>query len=97
MQFLEGEGLEMFKKKRRKPKLERRMDRFDEKTNKMPYVKLTYKKNFKGEAVREMVEDHLLDKKFPILHLEISEFLTKHHPELAVHLIMDLMKFQKVY
>jgi hypothetical protein len=96
-EFLEEEGLEMFQKKRRKPKLDRRIDRFEDKTSRMPYIRLTYKKNFKGEAVKEMVHDHLLDKHFPILHLEVSEFLTNHHTELAVHLIKDLMKFQKLY
>lgn len=92
---LEKHGLAMFQK--RKPKIKRRAERFAEKIAKMPYIKLTYKRNFKGEAVREMVEQHLLDKKFPILHLEISEFLTNRYPGLAVHLIKDLIKFQKVY
>jgi hypothetical protein len=92
---LEKHGLAMFKHK--KPKIHKRSQRFVEKTTSMPHIKLTYKRNFKGEAVKEMVEQHLLDKKHPILHLEISEFLTNRYPELAVHLIKDLMKFQGVY
>jgi len=92
---LEKHGLAMFKKKR--PKIQKRVDKFIEKTRRMPYIRLTYKRNFKGESVREMVEQHLLDKDHPILHLEISEFLTNRYPMLAVHLIRDLMKFQKIY
>ena len=74
------------------PKIERRVSRFREKTDAMPYLKITCMKNFKGKSIRSVVEKDLLPLNVPVLQLEMSEFLTKNHPEIAIYLIKNLIK-----
>jgi len=73
------------------PKIERRMKRFEEKLKLMPYLKLTYMRNFQGKPVRNVVKQELLDLDVPVIHLEVSEFLTKQYPEIAAYIIKDLV------
>lgn len=76
----------------REPKIERRIKRFEEKMGIMPYIKLTYMRNFQGRPVKGMVDQDLLPLGVPVLHLEMSEFLTKQYPEIAAYLVKDLVK-----
>ena len=74
------------------PKIERRIDRFERKLELMPYLELTYMRNFQGRPVRDMVKRDLLPLGVPVLHLEMSEFLTKRYPEIAAYLVKDIVR-----
>ncbi|MFQ5647783.1 MAG: hypothetical protein ACE5FW_00955, partial [Candidatus Aenigmatarchaeota archaeon] len=73
------------------PKIERRIARFNQKLKAMPYLELTFMRNFQGRPVRDMVARDLLGLGVPVLHIEISEFLAKQYPEIAAYLVKDLV------
>ncbi|MFH1444939.1 MAG: hypothetical protein ABIF08_00465 [Nanoarchaeota archaeon] len=81
--------IELFEGK--KPLIARRIKKFDEKTIKQPYLEITYKKNFKGTVIKNIIKKDFLSMNVPILHLEISEFLSKRFPEIAIHIIRNLL------
>jgi len=75
------------------PKLQRRLERFDRKISKYPHLKLTFMKNFKGSAVREQISKTFPeDFEHPIIQFEISEFLSRRFPEVAIKLIKEFEK-----
>lgn len=74
------------------PKINQRISRFNEKLASMPYIKLTFMRNFQGRPVKDMVTKDLLPLGFPVLHLEMSEFLAKQYPEIAAYLVKDLLE-----
>ena len=74
-----------------KPQISRRIKKFHEKTIRQPFLEITHKRNFKGTVVKGIIKRDFLSLNVPILHLEVSEFLSKRFPEIAVHLIRDLL------
>ncbi|MBU0898666.1 MAG: hypothetical protein KKB03_04155 [Nanoarchaeota archaeon] len=76
----------------KKPLIARRIRKFHEKTIRQPYLEITQKRNFKGTPIKPIIKKDFLSLNVPILHLEVSEFLSKRFPEIAVHLIRDLLK-----
>lgn len=75
-----------------KPKIHRRIERFQERVEKEPYLEITYKRNFTGDSIKKHVKKELFPTKQPIIELELSEFLTERFPNIAVHIIKDVIK-----
>ena len=76
----------------KRPQISRRIKKFHEKTIKQPYLEVTYKRNFKGTPVKPIIKRDFLSLGYPILHLEVSEFLSKRFPEIASQIIKSLLE-----
>ena len=83
-------NIKMFRGK--EPKIHRRLERFQEKVSDEPFIEITYKKNFTGKSIKKYVTKELLPTKHPIIELELSELLTERFPNIAVHIIRDMVK-----
>ncbi|MBL7206356.1 MAG: hypothetical protein ISS36_02015 [Candidatus Aenigmarchaeota archaeon] len=88
-------GIDLFRSS--EPRIIWRMNRFREAIKTDPYIKITYKKNFKGKNTKGLVEHILPERNYPIIQFEISEFLTRRLPDLAVHLIKDIINETECY
>lgn len=69
--------------------IEKRTSRFERKMEKMPFIGVTFQRNFKGESIKPLIERDFHDYKEPIAQLEFSEFLSVHFPDVAVRLAVD--------
>jgi len=74
-----------------KPRLRDRIERFDNKVKKYPELKITCMKNFRGDVVRPVINKIIKEMNSPVIHMEVSEFLCKWLPDLAVYIISDLI------
>jgi len=76
----------------RRPLLNKRVKRFTNKIKQEPFIEITYKRNFTGERPRKLMEKYLPEKTDPMVHCEISEFLTRRFPSIATYILEDLIK-----
>jgi len=82
-------GISMFD--HMEPKLRRRMERFDEKMQKHPNLRITHKRNFSGDILKSLMGSGTIRPDRPVIQLEISELLTRFFPGIAVHLSRDIV------
>lgn len=82
-------GFKLFRSS--EPRIIWRVNRFREAIKKEPFIKITYKKNFKGRHTKELIDYMLPGREWPIIQFEVSEFLTKRLPEIAIYLIKNIV------
>lgn len=82
-------GVSMFEHK--KPKLKTRIELFHKKMAKYPNLQITHRKNFSGKILKNLLDSGVLESKTPAIQLEISEFLTRLFPDIAIHISMDIV------
>ncbi len=76
----------------RKPFIRKRIEKFSRKMEEMPYLEITYMKNFSGTLLKMILARHNIKNRKPIVQMEVSEFLARRFPDIAVYIISDIMK-----
>ena len=88
--MLESQGLNLFHGKH--PDVKRREEKFKKKMKEMPELKVTYMKNFRGVPMNMLMKQHKIKSEHPIFQAEISEFITRRFPGIAVKMIEEIME-----
>jgi hypothetical protein len=76
----------------RRPNVSRRRAKFRKVLKDIPELKITCMQNFKGVPLRKLMDQHGIKTKQPVFQAEISEFLVRRFPDIAVYMIRDILK-----
>jgi len=76
----------------RRPNVSRRRERFRKVLKDVPELKITYMQNFKGRPMKMLMKQHEIKNSNPVFQAEISEFLARRFPDIAVCMIRDILK-----
>jgi len=88
--MLDKHNLILYHGKRPKPK--RRREKFRRVLKQIPELKITCMQNFRGVPMRRLMKQHGIETSHPVFQAEISEFLTRRFPDIAVYMIRDILK-----
>jgi hypothetical protein len=77
----------------RRPNVSRRREKFSKVLDEIPELKITCMQNFKGTPMKKLIKQHKIGTDHrPIFQAEISEFLTRRFPDIAVYMIRDILE-----
>lgn len=76
----------------RRPNVSKRRAKFRKVLSDIPELKITCMQNFKGVPLRKLMKQHCIKTDHPVFQAEISEFLARRFPDIAVYMIRDILK-----